>query len=342
MRNTKITIKDVARLAGTSVTTVSNVINGMGRVSNETKQRVLQVVEQLEFAPSTAARNLRDKRSSLIAVVVPYIESGKLMDNPFYWQLVTGIEEGARSQSLHIILVGVESDESFSFVRERQIDGLIVIGVIQSSPILKRIQKLKVPVVFVDSYLEDEQLPQISLDDELGGYIGTKHLLALGHRNIMLLSGKLGDQGVHYYRWLGYKRAIEEAGMQVREELVLEEPVSALSGYRIASVIAAQAAETKISAVFCLSDVTAIGLLKGLYDLGISVPQQLSVMGFDNNDQANYTIPSLTTVHQNIAQKGEQAIKQLIALMDGEEVEKRQIVLGVELLVRQSTARFRG
>ena len=340
MEDTKITIKDVARIAGTSVATVSNVMNGAGRVSEATKKKINAIIEELEFAPSTAARNLRDKRSSLIAVVVPYMETGKLMDNPFYWQLVTGIEEGARSKRLHIILVGVETDETFSFIRERQIDGLIVIGAVKASPILKRIQKLKVPVVFVDSYLQDDQLPHISLDDELGGYIGTKHLLALGHRDIMLLSGKLGEQGVHYYRWLGYCRALTESGIELREELVLQEPVSALSGYRIASAIVAHATTTNISAVFCLSDVTAIGLLKGLYDLGISVPQQISVMGFDNSDQASYTIPALTTVHQNIAQKGEQAIKQLIALMDGEAVEQRQIVLGVELVVRQSATRY--
>lgn len=336
MEGNKVTIKDVARLAGTSIATVSNVLNGTGRVAEATKQKINRIIEELEFAPSTAARNLRDKRSSLIAVIVPYMETGKLMDNPFYWQLVAGIEEGARSKRLHTILVGVEPDETFSFVRERQIDGLIVIGAIQGSEIMSRIERLSIPVVFVDSYLQNDRLPHISLDDELGGYIGTKHLISLGHRNIVLLSGKLSEKGVNYYRWLGYCRALAEAGIAPREELVLQEPVSALSGYRVAGKIAAQLSEA--SAVFCLSDVAAIGLLKGLYDLGISVPQQLSVVGFDNSLQASYTIPALTTVHQDIAQKGQHAIKQLIQLMDGEAVEQQHIVLGVELVVRQSSA----
>lgn len=335
MEENKVTIKDVAKLAGTSISTVSNVINGTGRVGSATKQKINNIIAQLEFSPNAAARNLRDKRSSLIAVIVPYMETGKLMDNPFYWQLVTGIEEGARSKRLHTILVGVEPDETFSFVRERQIDGLIVIGAMQGSQILTRIKRLKVPVVFVDSYLEGEQLPHVSLDDELGGYIGTKHLISLGHRDIVLLSGKLAEKGVHYYRWLGYCRALEEAGIPLREELVLQEPVSALSGYRSAGTISAKGAD--VSAVFCLSDVMAIGLLKGLHDLGIQVPQQLSVMGFDNSDQSRYTIPALTTVHQNIVQKGKHAIKQLIALMDGKTLEQQHIVLGVELVVRQST-----
>jgi len=331
----RATIKDVARLAGTSIATVSNVLNGTGRVSADTQMKVKRIMRELDYSPSTAARNLKDKRSSLIAVIVPYLAAGSLLDNPFYWQLVAGIEEEARLERLHFILVGAEPDESFAFVKERQLDGLIVIGAFKGTDILNRIQQLKAPSVFVDSYLDDDSLYQLRLDDELGGYIGTKHLLSLGHRDIALLSGELQEQGVHYYRWLGYCRALQEAGIPVRQELVLQEPVSSLSGYRAAARIVAQAAAA--SAVFCLSDVTAVGLMKGLHDIGLKVPGHISVMGFDNSQQASYTIPALTTVSQDTVEKGRNAVRGLIALMNGETAIERTIVQSVELVIRQST-----
>ncbi|HTG68540.1 MAG TPA: LacI family DNA-binding transcriptional regulator [Candidatus Udaeobacter sp.] len=336
MNQDRVTIKDVAKTAEVSIATVSNVLNGTGRVSPDTVRRVTEAITKLNFAPSMSARNLKDKKSSLIAVIVPFLEKGRLHDNPFYWQLVTGIEEGARNEKLHVILVGVEPDEQFSFVRERHLDGLIVIGIFEGTDIFERILRLNVPCVFMDSYLENDELYQVGLDDELGGYIGTKHLLSLGHRNIALLTGTLMHGGVNYRRWLGYCKALKESDISYREELVIEVPTSSASGYRTASIIAPKVKD--ITAVFALSDVTAIGLIKGLYDLGYVVPRDISVMGFDDNQNSRYMVPALTTVHQDIVLKGQTAVKLLIAQMENEQEMDRKVVIGVELTIRQSTA----
>ncbi|MFC5703333.1 LacI family DNA-binding transcriptional regulator [Cohnella faecalis] len=333
----KVTIKDVARRANVSVTTVSNVLNNSGRTSPDTIRKVRQVIEEMEFSPSASARNLRDKKSHLIAVVVPFLEKGRLQDNPFYWHLVLGVEEGARNHRLHVILLGVDEEESFSFVQERHLDGLIVVGTYEQSPIFKKILSLDVPCVFMDSYLSDPNLYQIYLDDEVGGYLGTKHLISLGHRRIALLTGKILEGGVSHMRWLGYCRAMEEAGLPYDPDLIREEPVSTIGGYQAAQYITD--ARKQITAVFVFSDVGAMGLIKGLHELGVQVPRDVSVVGFDDLFYTDYMLPSLTTVKQDIAERGNIAVQLLLDQISEElRYDSRKVVLPVSLKVRQSTA----
>lgn len=338
--SSKITIKDVARKANVSIATVSNVMNGSGRVSAETSRKVKQVIEELNFTPSKAAQNLKDKSSHLIAVVVPLPKKEwKLEDNPFYWQLVAGIEEGARDHKLHVLLLAVHEDETFAFVRDRHLDGLIVVGAVDDSPLVKRILSLQVPCVFLDSYLEDTRLSQILLDDEMGGYLGTKHLLSLGHENIALLCGALQIRGVTYQRWRGYCRALEEAGISYNPEMIMEGPVSLKGGYQLAQKVSD--ARNRISAVFAFSDVGAMGLINGLNDLGIAVPRDISVVGFDDLSYVSYMIPALTTVSQDISGRGKAAVQLLFQQLEaGGREERRKIVMPVELIVRQSTLPF--
>lgn len=335
MSQARVTIKDVARAAQVSIATVSNVLNGTGRASQDTIRKVQRAIEELDFSPSLSARSLKDKNSSLIAVIVPFLEKGRLHDNPFYWQLVTGIEEGARNEKLHVMLVGVEPDEQFAFVRDRHLDGLIVVGTFDGSNILERILNLNIPCVYMDSYLDNDSLYQIRLDDERGGYIGAKHLISLGHRNIALLTGELMAGGVNEKRFSGYCKALQEAGIPYRRELVYQEPTSSLGGYRIAGQIGAKAG--KISAVFAFSDVAAMGLVKGLHDLGFAVPRDFSIMGFDDNQYSGYMVPALTTVRQDIVLKGQLAVSLLIAQMSNHSDAQRKVVMDVELTVRQST-----
>jgi LacI family transcriptional regulator len=333
----RVTIKDVAKRANVSIATVSNVMNGSGRVSIETIKKVKHIIEELQFTPSTAARNLRDKNSRLIAVIVPYLDKEQLQDNPFYWQLVTGIEVGARDHKLHVILLGAEESENFSFVHERHLDGLIVVGAYSQSPILGQLLALNVPCVFMDSYLDDPSLYQIYIDDELGGYLGTQHLLEWGHRDIAVLCGKLEDHGVSHQRWLGYCRALEEAGITYNAKLVIEGPVSLLGGFQASHIIGAWHKE--VTAVFAFSDVAAMGMMKGLQELGYNVPGDFSIVGFDNLFYSDYMVPSLTTVGQDIREKGSCAVDLLLAQINGEtDMNARKVVLPVDLKLRQSTA----
>jgi len=334
MSVTRVTIKDVARSAGVSIATVSNVLNGTGRVSADTVRTVRRAILELKFSPSQAARNLKDKKSRLIAVIVPLLHKGFLHDNPFYWQLVGGIEEGARAHRLHIMLVGADPEESYSFVKERHLDGLIVIGAFEGSEALERIVQWGVPSVFVDSYLADPNVCQILSDDEKGGYLGTNHLIDLGHRNIALLTGEIEPNGVHEARFLGYRRALKEAGIGYRPAWAVEEPPTMEGGARsVPRILALQG----VSAVFATSDVAAMGLLSGLSERGLSVPRDLSVAGFDDLPYSRFTTPPLTTVAQDIGLKGMEAVRLLQAHMDNKEPPYRKKLIPVELKARQST-----
>ncbi|MEW9701384.1 LacI family DNA-binding transcriptional regulator [Paenibacillus sp. SI8] len=333
----RITIRDVARMANVSVTTVSNVLNKTGRTSPDTIRKVEQVMEELQFFASASARNLRDKKSHLIGVIVPFLEKGRLKDNPFYWQLLSAIEEGTRNHQFHIILFGANDNESFSFVHERHMDGLIVIGTFDDSPVLERLLQLNVPCVFMDSYLSDPKLAQVNVDDQAGGQLGTKHLLGQGHRRIAILSGVLQSTGVSYERWLGYRRALEEAGINYDPSLVLEEPVSLEGGYHAGLRAGTLPPEDRFSAVFAFSDVGAIGFIKAMYDLGISVPDQISVVGFDDIFLSPYIPVSITTVKQDLVEKGQAAVNMLLSQIQGEPIENCKIVLPVSLSVRNST-----
>lgn len=332
----KLTIKDIAKKAGVSIATVSNVINGTGRVSTETTQKVKRIIEELQYRPSMAARNLKAKNSRMIAVVVPLQKGGRLQDNPFYWELVSGIEAGARNEKFHVLLSGVEENETFAFLKERHIDGCIVVGTYDGSNVVQNVLSTNVPCVFMDSYLSDESLYQVTVDDHLGGYLGTRHLLGLGHTRIAVLTGKLREGSVIYHRLEGYKRALKEAGIPFDPDLVMPVEVSALGGYQAAQKVGD--ARNDITAVFAFSDIAAMGLLKGLTDIGIRIPQDVSVMGFDDIYNANYLTPALTTVKQNILLRGRKAVELLMDQINGEYVLEKKVVMPVDLKVRQTTA----
>lgn len=334
----KITIKDIAREAGVSVATVSNVLNGTGRVSEETAKRIRRIIEERKFVPNTLARGLKNKNSQLISVIVPYLKRGTFEENPFFWQLISGVESGTKNQEFNVMLTGVNSDNDLSFVNRHNVDGLIVVGINADSELYQSILDLKISTVFMDSYIDHPEIYQIHNDDLLGGYLGTKHLIGQGHTRIMLVVGSLGKRGVDFQRLQGYKKALAEAGFTYDERLVLEDGGSMLGGYHAAQRIFSFT--EKVTAAFVLSDIGAMGLIKGLTEMGKKVPEDISVVGYDDIFYTEFMIPSLTTIRQDIYKKGKLAADLLLAQINGEPGPVKKILLPVELKVRESTAKL--
>ncbi|GIP17870.1 LacI family transcriptional regulator [Paenibacillus montaniterrae] len=336
----EINIIDVAQLAKVSIATVSNVINGKGRVSTLTEKRVRKAIDELGYAPNLLARNLKTKRSGLIGLVVPTVKPGRLKDNPFYWDLLSGVEEYARERDFHIILSGFdEAEESFEFVKERQLDGLIIVGAGEQSSAIEKVLALNIPFVFVDNYLMNPDLYQVSLDDRLGGWLATKHLLELNHRNIAVHIGDIPLERIHQYgvlheRWNGYRLALEEAGIPYDSSLMIQLPTSAEGGQEAAGWLEKH---SDVTAIFSFSDIAAIGILKGLKERGVNVPQDISVVGFDDLYMTAFTSPPLTTVSQNIVVKGIAAAQLLFHQIENSSHYSRKVVLPVELKVRETT-----
>ncbi|WP_217596961.1 LacI family DNA-binding transcriptional regulator [Cohnella sp. GbtcB17] len=339
----RITIRDVSERAGVSTAAVSYVLNGReGKVSQETASKVRRAVEELNYIPDFSARSLAGTRSKLIGVVIPQTEDQKqlLLQNPFYSELVCGIEARLRQSGYHMILSGVDKGEGYlDTSMQRNLDGAIIMGIYQES-FYDDLKRVKVPIVLIDSYVNDSYFQTVSIDDEAGGYMATELLVDNGHTNIALVTGLIRKDGAVEKRFLGYKRALKEAGLFYHPDYVFEHSVSYEYGQEAAAAIAA--GHPEITAVFASSDLVALGVLRGLSDAGKRVPEDVSVGGFDDIPVARMCNPPLTTVRQNIVARGAMAADRLLkAIEEGEEsVADDPSVARLELAIRQTVQRL--
>ncbi|WP_148410347.1 LacI family DNA-binding transcriptional regulator [Murimonas intestini] len=331
------TLKNVAERAGVSVATVSYVLNGKKKyISEETKERIYKAVEELDYIPDMNARGLAARDTKLIGVVIPQTEPGSelMFHNPFYGEILSSIEYQARLNGYQLIISGMDVDANYMrLAKERNLDGIIAIGMYPDE-LYEQFKKIDIPVVLVDSYCKDKFFHNIRIDDTMGSYEATKHVIGCGHRKIAFLSGMLKENGVMKKRFLGYKKALEEAGIAFCEEYIYEGEVDYKSGEELARLIAEK--QQGITAVIAAADIQAIGAIKGFYEAGINVPEDMSVMGFDNLEMSQFIIPGLTTVGQNIALKGERAVELLVENMDNPDMEKQEEILPVMVVERGS------
>lgn len=351
----KVSIKDVAKEAGVSPTTVSYILNNNKNVSimPETRARVLAAAEKLKYVPSQAAKTLGSSRvmgrtqSKMIGVVIPQTEDSAddayiMLNNPFYSTFLSAVEYEMRRANYHVLVTGTNRGQSYiEVVKSRALDGVIIIGIYPSEDV-EEYRRFNIPTVLVDCYgSEGEDFFSIRTDDRLGGYLATKHLLEMGHRNIAFVSGEIKEDGVNYMRYQGYRDALKERGIECDSGLVFGGYVGFGYGAEAAAEIAAanRSREEKITAAFATSDITAIGLIKGMSGLGLSVPGDISIIGFDDIDYAGMCVPGLTTVRQNIIEKGHEAARIMIDVLSGNKAASETII-PMQLVERESVKRL--
>jgi LacI family transcriptional regulator len=335
----RVSIKDVAREAGVSTTTVSYVLNQnpTQTISPETTERIWQAVRALNYVPNLNARSLTSQKTNLIGVVIPQTEPGKefMFANPFYGELLSAIEYTARRNGYHLLLSGPEPDQSYiNIARNRSVDGIIIVGSYPSKS-LNELHELAVPVVLVDTYVKDEVFHTIGIDDRLGGLLATRYLLEKGHRRIAFVSGSVSEQGVIQKRFLGYMDALNEAGIAMDEKSLYLGTVS--YDFALSVPEEMQRRGNRETAAFTTADILGMGLVKGLRRLGRRVPEDLSIVGFDDLDLSRMSDPSLTTVHQDIAEKGRCAVQMILDAADGN-ADKQECILPIRLIERESVA----
>ncbi len=340
-----VTIKDVANETGLSIATVSYAINGKKNLPPETVQKVQEAIKRLGYIKNYSASSLVSNTSHLIGVVIPQTEPGSAMvfENPFYSQILSSIEYHARLRGYHVIVSGTNADEKyFNLASQRNLDGVIVIGA-YSEDFFNGLPSESIPVVLVDSYLQKDGYSQVKLDDVQGGYLATSYLLEHGHEKIGFLSGRRKEGGVSLNRYNGYEKAMNEAGKKIVNEWVMTCNVGFEAARKITRKIMGG---LDITAVFCTADIMAVGVIRELNSMGIRVPEDISVMGFDNLNIANYCTPSLTTVGQDIFEKGKQAVEMLYKhLAEEEEKGIRKLsggecILPLEIIERESVCRI--
>lgn len=336
----KVTMKDVAKRAGVSVATVSNVLNNIDNRSNEvTRLNVLKAVKELNYQMDMTARSLSMGKSNLLGIFLPEVfymdrPSSVLKDNPFFSEIVSGIEYEARIQGYDIMITCVKSDTHVKeLINKRMLDGVALLGM-HDEVFWNSLKNMSIPVVLIDSYCYDKfGFCNVGTEDEQGAYLATKHLLALNHKNIALVTGNSKESEVNYHRYLGYKRALKESG--INEDLcpVIEEDLNFKGGIMAGHKLLTY---NHVTAAFVVADIMALGIIKLMNQIGKSVPKDLSIIGFDDLNVCNYSFPGLTTIKQDIYRKGTEVAKLLINKINGKEVEAG-VILPVEIVLRETT-----
>lgn len=331
-----IRIKDIAREAGVSPTTVSNVIHGnRKKVSGATVKRIEKLLKEREYIPSMGARMLAGGSTRVIGVLVaePGGEKRRAEGHPFANILLRSLEREIYEKKYYMLLhFTATPEEGIQFAATWNVEGLITIG-FGAGDNLRLQVSCKVPIVSIDVYYEDERMANVGLDDKGGGALMTKYLLDTGHRKIGFAADN--DVGVDHERWMGVCEACEEFGAKaayVRHIIIPEEKERRREYYR--KYLAQIAAE--YDALFFASDYYAVEAMAVLGDMGISVPEELSVAGFDDTESAVMCRPLLTTVHQDVERKAEHAVRKLLAFIQGERKISMTERLPVTIVLRDS------
>lgn len=331
------TIKDVAALAGISYTTVSHVVNNTRPVSQEVRLKVEAAIKSLDYVPSAVARSLKAKTTATIGLLVP----NSL--NPYFAELARGIEDYCERNGYCVILCNSDDnpDKQRSYLRvllEKRIDGLIVASAGGDSGLAQGLAGVKTPMVIVDRGLDGVDADLVRIDHEYGAYLATRHLLELGHRDIATISGP-ASTSVAQMRLAGYCRALKEAGVEVRQERMLESDFTSTGGYNAAAMLLAN---NPPSAIFAGNDMIGIGVLRAAAERNVRVPSELSVIGFDDIQMSRYVYPALTTVGQSILQLGEMAAEVLLRRIATPNLGTDQRIVTPSIVLRESTAPLSG
>ena len=328
------TIKDVAKLARVSYSTVSNVITNSRPVSSKARAGVEAAIKQLNYLPSGVARSLRHRTTSTIGLLISNIT------NPFFAELARGIENACYRNSYSVILCNSEDDpiREETYLRvlmERRIDGLIVGSTGDDPALSEMLKNVHCPVLLVDRPLPELRGATVQTDHERGGYLAAKHLLDLGHRAIGFIGGPL-KQSPSAERLRGFLLGLREQKIKIPRGWIVEADFSVQGGYRVAHRLMGARRPT---AIFAGNDMTAIGVLSFASEKKIRVPDELSVVGFDGIELGRYIKPALTTIDQSIQRLGEIAAAALIRSMLDDRAGRVPETHSIEpkLLIRGST-----
>jgi LacI family transcriptional regulator len=325
------TLEMVAREAGVSIATVSRIINGTAKVSAERKQAVDAAIAKLNFRPNAAARGLALGKSNTIGVITQAI------DSPFYGEGLRGIEDYLQQRGYAALFMSGnwnEEDEErcMSELLARRVDGIIIFSGRLKDRELAEYAK-QVPIVVSARSLKAPGIYSLPVDDERGAMLATQHLIELGHRRIAFIAGILNHPDASL-RLKGYQRALADAGIAHDPKLVVPGDFHEEGGVEATQRLLNSG--SKFTAMFCVNDQTAYGACLALYRNGLSVPRDVSVVGFDDLHASSYRVPPLTTVRQAIRVLGERSGAAMMQLLQGE---RPNISLPqVELIVRESTA----
>ena len=333
-----VTIKDIARICNVGISTVSRAINNDSGINENTRERILEVARKFHYVPNNSARNLKLVDSNTIALLV------KGVKNPFFQGMYDVFERELRAQGYQFIMNAVletqdEGQVAMELVTEKRLKGVIFLG--GTNTRANRLDHIGVPYVFCSSALRANEKPDycaVAIDDEKESRKVVEYLISKGHKKIAIITGKKSDRLIGYSRLVGYENALKEHGIKVNEKLISYMPeelseYSEESGYQ--SMRELLRSGEKFTAVYIISDRTAFGAYKAIYDAGKRIPEDYSVVGFDGVEYTRYMQPALTTMEQPVETMVRSSIELLMAQINGDE-NKYFKIYDAELLERES------
>ncbi len=327
-----ITIVDVAQESGVSYSTVSRVLNGFEHVREETRQRVLEAVDKLGYVANLQARSLAGGKTNIIGFLVPGL------DNGYIGEVVRGADEELARSNYNMMLYtthryqGKES-EYVKSISDGMTDGLLLIVPLTPASYITAMQNQKFPYVLIDQSDSTSTSYIVDSTNWQGAYDATTYLIELGHRNIAHITGLMGLNSATE-RLEGYKAALFDHNIPLNEDYILHGNFYHQQGYMHAQTLVNLS--NRPTAIFAANDLTAIGVMEGVRDIGLSIPEDISIIGFDDIPQSVITYPKLTTMHQSLEQMGRVAVQLLLEQIENPERQARRITLATRLVERES------
>lgn len=328
------TMFEIAQLAGVSESTVSRALSGSTLVNEETRNRILKIAHSINYRVNINARNLRQKRTRTIEVLIPLADSGRQhMSDPFYLDML-GVLADALASRQHDMLLTKKApwakDLGVNSIMTGRSDGMIIMGQGQDLEALREFTKIYPEVIVWGGHLHPDDYVVVGTDNVAGGKLATEHLMKLGRKRIAFL-GDMAEPEISL-RQQGYRKAHEDNGVHLDERLIFSAPFDAREARTAADRMIQSGVE--FDAIFCASDVIAMSAITSLRTAGIEVPRDVAIVGYDNIMIAASFGPSITTVSQRIQEGGEIMVDLLLQLIEGKEVQTT--LMPVELIVRES------
>ncbi|WP_312880605.1 LacI family DNA-binding transcriptional regulator [Paenibacillus phytorum] len=332
-------IKDVAKQAGVSVTTVSRVLNGEKYVKDDLKARVKRAIDELGYAPSHIARSLVRKKTNLIGVIVPDLTSS------FYSTILSSIEETASLNDYNLLVCNIieDTDKEFKYLNvfnEMRVDGIIIMHEKLNDEIRAFLNKLDIPIIFSSVRPSDQTFLSVIIDDYAAAFDATNYLIELGHQRIGFIGGDMRDVTSGQNRYIGYRGALSERNIPIVDEYIRFGDYKIQSGYNLMKEILA--CGTHPTAIFAVSDDMAVGAMNCIHDHQLKVPEDISIIGFDGSQLTELVRPQLSSMEQPIQDMGKVTVETLLDLISGDaETPKEDIILKHKLVVRNSCGPYR-
>jgi LacI family transcriptional regulator, galactose operon repressor len=342
MSEDRVGIRELAKLSGVSVGTVSRALNGYADVRPETRERIIRLARELDYTPAAAARALSTRRSHVIGVFLDTGEGHPDVQHPFFHEVLGGLKDAVGRAGCDLLLFASErpgngygAHSYLKRCRHHNVEGTVLMGVDPEDPEVRRLVRSELATVGVDVQLDGPRTSSVMSDNVHGAALAVRHLHELGHRRIATITG-LVETKPGADRLRGYRDGLRELGLAYRDEYVAYGDFYADSG--TAAAAALLALDDPPTAIFAASDMMALGILGAASEAGLSVPRDISVVGFDDMQLVGHVQPPLTTIRQDKYGLGEAAAVALLELASDKDESPGLVILPVELIVRDSTA----